>query len=357
MANLMKFTDSQVIAIINHDKRLHLSYSNNNIDPSRSHLNYSIPVNCAGLSAKEYYKKILDCSYIYGRNTKMGKNAVTAASWTITLPKELVPFPEKQQKFFEAVTDFITNRYGGYTLLAEVHNDEGHPKNPAHPNAAEWIGGLPHIHILFMPVVPINHDYIHFRTVKTKKSVKLSSGRYEFVQHFKLDESGNKIPVKNYAKSSDQYDIKLAADQMLNKMELQKFHKDLQSYLIKNNIDGAVYTGITAGTNYTIKDMKELTNRTGLTLDQVRTVMPSNNSLQSIVIQAEKLEALTQLIQEKDMTISALQNQVKLLTEKLNTLQLHTSEKVQSAPQGWGSSGWDEHTEKKYDNAIHFEEE
>lgn len=354
MANITKFTDSQITAIINHNKRMHYSYSNANIDTSRSHLNYEVPIDHFGLSVEEYYKKVLDTSYIYGRGTKRETEAITALSWVITLPKELIPFPEKQRIFFESVTEFVNHRYDGYTLLAEVHNDEGRPKNPDSPNAADWIGGLPHIHIMFMPVVPLEHDYMHFRTQKTKEVVKLPSGRYEFAKRFKLDKTGNRIPVKNYAKSSDQYNFKLSAAQIINKAELTNFHRDLQKYLIMKDIEGVVYTGTTrsGGTNYTVRELKEFTKYTGLTLDQVKELMPEKTALQSIVSQSKTIEHLSQLVREKDMTISTLQNQVETLT-----LQVHTSEKVQSAPQGWGASGWGEHTEKKYDNTIHFEED
>lgn len=357
MANLMKFTSKQVTMMINHTTRMHHTYANSNIDKNRTKLNYSIPIDHDGLSPKEYFQKMVKESYLYGRGTKREKTAVTAASWVITAPKEIVGFPDKEEAFFQAVTEFVSKRYG-YTILSEVHYDEGRPKNPDHPNPAEWIGGAPHVHILFLPITPIDHEQVHYKTVKTKSAIRLESGRYEYQYRFKLDENGQKIPLKNYAKASDQYDMKISADQVLNKVELQFFHKDLGRFLWENNIDGAVYTGVTGDSNYSIKQLKEFTNYTGLTLDQVRELMPEKNILESIVRQADTIEYLQNLVLEKNMTISHLQTEITDLTEKVHslTLQMESLEKQQTVAHDWGSSSWGKRT-RNQTTTIHFEED
>ena len=63
--------------------------------------------------------------------------------------------------------------------------------------------GRPHIHIVFIPVTDLNHDRVHFRSARSSEAVRLPSGRYEYGFRFKLDPSGEKIPVKNYARISN----------------------------------------------------------------------------------------------------------------------------------------------------------
>ena len=134
-------------------------------------------------------------------------------------------------------------------------------------------------------------------------------------------------------------------------MELQFFHKDLGRFLWKNNIDGAVYTGVTGDSNYPIKQLKEFTNHTGLTLDQVRELMPEKNILESIVRQADTIEYLQNLVLEKNMTISHLQTEITDLTEKVESL-----EKQQTVAHDWGSSTWGKRT-RNQTTTIHFEED
>ena len=48
---------------------------------------------------------------------------------------------------------------------------------------------------------------------------------------------------------SDYYDTKISGADVLNKAELQHFHKDLAEYFKKNNLPGAdsIYSGKTDG--------------------------------------------------------------------------------------------------------------
>lgn len=339
MANVQKYTDNQIYSILRHNGRTNHNYSNQEIDPSRTHLNYSIPIDHNGLSPTEYYKKVLDESYIYGRGSSREKKAITAASWIITLPKELLGNAQKEHDFFSAVTSFLQERYT-YIISADCHYDESR---------------MPHLHATFLPITDLDHERVHYRTQKTKEAIRLESGRYEYGYRFKLDKNSEKIPVTNYAKLSDLYDKKVDASSVLNKIELSHFHADLQDYLIKNNIEGKVLTGTTDGMNFSVKKLKEFTANTGYTLDQIKESMTQKTLLESYIDKDAKVKSLEQALLEKNQTIDVLQNKITELQEGIQKQEFEHPSSTWNQSNEWGNSGWNSDTSKH--NTIHFEEE
>ena len=295
MANLMKFTAEDVATICGHNGRTHEQYSNPDIDKSKTHLNYSFTMTHKGKDF-DHYKKIIGENYLYGRGSKREAGAVTAASWVVSAPEEIIGDLHKEHDFFEAVFCFVSERYGPDNIINNaVHYDEK---------------GAPHIHIMFVPVTDIDHDQIHFKTIRTKQAVVKESGRIEFGFRYKLDENGERIPLKNYAKMSDYYDRKISANDVLNKLELQQFHKNLQSYLDEHGNEGKVITGATGGTSYSVKDLKEFSQATGMNLKDIKELDRSKPILQSFVEQQQKNVILEQTVKEKDTAISRLQTKV-----------------------------------------------
>lgn len=294
MASVDKFTDDAVTAMIEHNGRYRSSYSNEQIDPERTHLNYSIGAEHGKLTEFEYYKHLLGEKYLYGRGSQREKDAITAIGWVVTLPKEIYGNPEKEKKFFAAVHDFISQRYGN-VISSHVHYDEG---------------GLPHIHTLCIPCTQLDHDRVQFKTYKTKNFVITDTGRYEYEYKFKFDDAGQKIKLKNAAKMSEYYDEKVSANDVLNPIELKHFHPDLQAYLDAQGIEGKVSTGTTGGVNFSVKELKEFTERTGLTLTDIREMQHEENLLQSFVSkdgQIRELEKLIEVLQEHQITPEMLE--------------------------------------------------
>lgn len=332
---MKKYTDSQLYPLLRHNGRDHSTYSNIDIDSQKTPLNYSIPIDHNGLSPVQYYQKILDESYIYGRGTSREKKTITAVSWIITLPEELLGNKEQETIFFQTVHDFLLYRYK-YLIRSDIHYDEA---------------GLPHIHALIIPVTHLDHEKIHYKTVKTKNAIQTPSGRYEYSYRFKLDETGNKIPVKNYAKISDFYDQKIDANTVLNRIELVNFHRDLQQYLINHKISGKVLTGTTGGTNFSVQELKEFTANTGLTLDQLKETMTHTNILESYADKVTEIKTLKHTILEKNKEIDFLQN--KIIELQNGVQEYDQNKKLQSweHTDSWGNSGWDSQ------KIIHFEEE
>ena len=305
MADLEKFTDDAIVMLLKHDERELKNDSNTDIVPTKSDLNYSIPCNTQGLSDRAYYKQLVDDSYLYGRGTSRGAEAVTCCSWVVTLPREVSDYrnvgkdeiirlnPESEKAFFEGVHSFIEERYGT-CFHCKIHYDEG---------------GQPHGHYFVVPRTTLDHDKVHYKTTKSHTAIKTESGRYEFQHDFKTDENGQRIPLNNYARMSDYYDYKISGADVFNKAELQHFHGDMKAYLQAHNVPGAdfVYTGKTGGKNMTVASMKEFTKATGLTIDEVKELQLSKEQIQ-------------ELIQTKDTTIIHLQDEVHQKDSKISDL-------------------------------------
>ncbi|MGN0408899.1 MAG: plasmid recombination protein [Candidatus Fimousia sp.] len=294
MASIDKFTHDAMSNMLRHNDRKTINPGNKDIDRERSALNYSFPLDYGGLTGYEYYKRLVDEKYLYGRGSAREKCAVTGCGWVVTLPKEIHGYPEKEKAFFKGVFDFISTRYGKENIINNaVHYDEA---------------GLPHIHVIFSPVTKLNHDVVQYKTVKTTQAIKLASGRYEYTYRFKLNEKGEKIKLKNYARMSDYYDEKIDCNSVLNKIELRNFHPDLQKYLTEHGIEGAVITGKT-GTNFTVNELKTFTAHTGMHLEEVKMLQGDKSLLESFVERDKKVVKLEEKLRKKEALIESLKGE------------------------------------------------
>lgn len=315
MAEVEKHTSEAMVMIMKHNERELKNDANTDIIEERSQLNYSIPLDHGGLTDRQYFKKIVDDSYLYGRGSTRESEAVTSFSWVITLPKEVSDYtvidkavtgyinPTEEKQFFEGAVRFVSDRYGAENVVHnKIHYDEA---------------GQPHIHIYVVPRKELDHDLVHYKTVKTKEAIQTDTGRWEFKYRYKLDTNGERIPIKNYAKMSDYYDTKLSCKEIINTVELKHFHPDFAEYLRKNNLPGAagVYTGVTGGKNISVSAMKEFTKTTGMTIDEAKALQRDKDILQG------KVTSL-------NMDVSSLQSEVALKDRYISTLKdrIHTME-------------------------------
>lgn len=319
--------------IFRHNNRNTLEPSNIDIDPERTKDNYSFEMDHGGLSDYAYYKKRVDACYLYGRGTKREKNAITGFGIVTTLPRELRGHPDKEKEFFKGVYDFYCERYGAENVINNaVHYDEA---------------GLPHLHLIIIPVTSIDHDVIRYKTRLTKETKRLDCGRYEFKYTYVTDASGERIPVKNYARLSDYYDEKIDAYAVLNKAELRMLHRDMQDYLEDHNIDGKVITGTTGGINFTVKELKAFTKETGLTLDDVKTLTKDKSLLVDLIEKTNKITDLEATIKKKDEKIKELEEKVRKQEIQLTHDKDH--EIASDHTKGWNrSSGWGKEHDKDY---------
>lgn len=190
MASVTKFEAGAVCAQLRHNSRAVANPSNPDIDPERSHLNVSL-LEPRSVSDYDYFLQRKAELYCYNR-----KDVKVAAAWIVTAPEDLRPDQELQ--FFQETSAFLQERYGRENAIqSKVHYDEG---------------GRPHLHYVFIPVVP------------------------------DLKHGGEKI----------------CANDVLNPQELRCFHPALQKYLADAGIKCSVLTGITReiGGSVSVKDLK-----------------------------------------------------------------------------------------------------
>lgn len=332
MAEYEKFKDEAMSMLLKHSVREITNDKNIDIIPEKSGLNYSFPMEYGNKTAEEYYRELVGNSYLYGRGSQREKDAITCCSWCITLPKEISDYStvskdqiiklneEEEMRFFQGALDFINQRYPGCLLKADLHYDEG---------------GQPHGHYYLCMRKELDHDLVHYKTTKPNKTsekkrenwvkkedcylnkknekvaVKTESGRWEYVYDFVLDENGEKIPLKNYAKVSDFYDYKLAAAEIMNPIELANFHPDFAKFLKDNDLPGAdsVYTKKTGGKNISVQSLKEITRSTGMTLDQIKSLQLEQISLQ------EQLSS-------KELELTSIRQKYVEVCEQLETVKL-----------------------------------
>lgn len=299
------------MTLLKHDLRKLKNDSNADIDSQWSNLNYAISCNMEGLTDLQYYKKIVEKAYIYGRGSQREADAVTCCSWVVTLPKEISDYgtiskerplrinPEKETAFFQGVYDFIQNRYAT-CFHAVIHYDEA---------------GQPHGHFFLVPRVAIDHELIRNKTQKTHIAEKLPSGRWQYKVKLCKDSQGNVIPLSNYAKASDSYEWKISAADVFCKAELQNWHKDLSDYLRRLQIPGADYVcnGKTARKNISVKSMKELKALTGLSIEELKELQLNRDQLQKITATKDRnLIQLLRQMQQKENELTDLHRQMEM---------------------------------------------
>lgn len=124
-----------------------IKYGNQNIDLTRSHLNYNLAP-----ERENQYGFIMDrCKEVYCLKRS---DVNRMCSCIVTAPKDLKE--EEHERFFKATYDFLAARYGGKdaenVVSAYVHMDEGSP----------------HIHFAF---VPIHYDKSKERWAVSAKNV------------------------------------------------------------------------------------------------------------------------------------------------------------------------------------------
>ena len=115
MAHLTKYTKGQLPHLLKHDSRAkdrngeYIRFGNQEIDTSRTHLNYNLHERNDGLSDYEYIKQRGE-KYL-AKNVVNRSNVNWAGSWVITLPESLREAPEEaQKKFFIVAHDFLVRR-------------------------------------------------------------------------------------------------------------------------------------------------------------------------------------------------------------------------------------------------------
>lgn len=208
MAHMMKHTKASCGHMFAHFDRKAEHISNENLDRTRTHLNYNL-ADHQQMDQGEFVRQ--RCSEVRCQNRK---DINVMCSWVVTAPKDLPA--NEHRAFFENTFDFLEKRYGKEnTVSAHVHMDEV----------------TPHLHYAFVPVV---HDVKHDRD---KVSAKERVSRTD-LQTFHKDLSGylekalgHEVNVLNEATKEGNKSIEvLKRESAINKVaELEKQVNVLQA--------------------------------------------------------------------------------------------------------------------------------
>lgn len=217
MASIDKYTDTAAFAIIGHvDRSLNYEHmSNQDIAFERSHLNEQLSPE-RDCTSYEYYQKLIQGCYVYGRN-----DVKTLAGVIITLPHDTPQ--EYAGEFFRLSYEFLNERYCGQNAVVscQVHNDEA----------------VPHMHYLFVPV--------------TRNTDKRGQSRY-------VERPADGPDTR---REVEKYPLKISASDVLTRQSYLTFHDDFQRFLNEHGCPGTVKSGVTAaqGRSMTVRELKRET--------------------------------------------------------------------------------------------------
>lgn len=129
-------------SIIQHNKREHARYSNEDIDLSKTHLNTTMEQKTAD-ECYQYFKDRLN-KLDNTTNTNFRKDRVEAIGVEFTIPKEI-----DSSKFEEFAYRYLCDKYGKENIIsADCHRDEVHD----YLDNGEVKESLEHIHAVVIPV-------------------------------------------------------------------------------------------------------------------------------------------------------------------------------------------------------------
>lgn len=131
MAHCSKFVRAATGGMfIHYDRTANHQLSNQEIDSSRTHLNYNLAAQDQPLAQSTFLKKRLGEVITNGRKTQN-----VMCDWVITLPAEVKK--DDEGLFFQGTYDYLADKYGRENVIsAYVHQDET----------------TPHMHFAFVPV-------------------------------------------------------------------------------------------------------------------------------------------------------------------------------------------------------------
>ena len=263
MAELTKFGASEVFAHIRHDMReipAKKSYGNEDIDPSLTKRNYSLlEGRCHNAKEANTYRKELEKElYKYNR-----KNLVHAIEICVQCPSDC---PEEQKDvFFRETYKYICSTLPmgeRCVFVAQVHVDERHYSPTGKMISKD------HLHIMYVPAV---------------KDTKHTGFEY-----------------------------RLCADQLTKKARLKAFHPGLQKHLEAAGIHATVYrkkSGDGKAVSLSVDQLKELTQKTGITLDHNLTVDELADIINTNILQTKQIQAFQAELSKKESLIKSIQTQ------------------------------------------------
>ena len=267
-----KYKRENLKGIYRHNERRNKHYSNININPELSHLNYSLK------DCKHSYEKEFDLiKNKYNLKGQIKTVSNIACEYIITSDKEYFNSIgiDETKRYFETAYRFVCeykNLGEQYILSAKVHMDEE----------------TPHMHLVFIPVV-----------------------------HTK-DKKGNcidKIACSEFWKAKDSY---------------RQLQNAFYNYMVANNFE-LERGNPSERVHLSVEDYKKITNfeESKILLQDVKLELPDTPDISSFkkLMKNRDEKIQEQIIKPKDKAIKELQDQNALLTLTLNK-QMKTVDKA-----------------------------
>ena len=267
-----KYKRENLKGIYRHNERRNKNYSNKNINPKLSHLNYSLK------DCKHSYEKEFDLiKEKYNLKGQIKTVSNIACEYIITSDKEYfnsIGIVETK-RYFETAYKFVCeykNLGEQYILSAKVHMDEE----------------TPHMHLVFIPVVH----------TKDKKGNNI-----------------DKIACSEFWKAKDSY---------------RQLQDAFYNYMVANNFE-LERGNPSERVHLSVEDYKKITNfeESKILLQDVKLELPDTPDISSFkkLMKNRDDKIQEQIIKPKDKAIKELQEQNTLLTLTLNK-QMQTVDKA-----------------------------
>ena len=267
-----KYKRENLKGIYRHNERRNKNYSNKNINPELSHLNYSLK------DCKHSYEKEFDLiKEKYNLKGQIKTVSNIACEYIITSDKEYFNSigMDETKRYFETAYKFVyeyKNLGEQYILSAKVHMDEE----------------TPHMHLVFIPV-------IH---TKDKKGNSI-----------------DKIACSEFWKAKDSY---------------RQLQDAFYNYMVANNFE-LERGNPSERVHLSVEDYKKITNyeESKILLQDVKLELPDTPNISSFkkLMKNRDDKIQEQIIKPKDKAIKELQEQNALLTLTLNK-QMQTVDKA-----------------------------
>lgn len=263
MAEIKKWNASQVLPIIRHNLRNFEdgnSSGNDAIQPELTSKNYSlIDRGKTCKEVNEYRKEINKSCFKYNR-----KNLIHSIEVLVQCPADC-PQEQKQSFFQESFEHICSTLPMGErcVFLAQVHMDEKHLA----PDGT--VISKDHLHVMYVPAVK---DTKH-----------------------------------------DGFQYKLCADELTKRKNLKEFHPALQKRLDEKGIHATVYSkkdGDGKSIGLSVKQLKEITEKTGVTLDRSLTVDDLAKILSKNIELSRTIEHSNSTVVQLQETVVQLQSQI-----------------------------------------------
>lgn len=279
---LIKYKQGEVLAHIRHDLRqlpAGKSYGNESVDLSLSHHNTKLIDRGSTAEEVNRYRKSFERSiFQYNR-----RGLVKAVELVIQCPDDC-PI-EQRALFFQTVLDWYCDTYlpagKDCVFLAEIHRDE--------------------------------HKF-----VETENGTRDISKEHLHIAY---------VPAIQAGKKHSNYQYRLCADALTKKSVLRELHASLQAELDSKRIQATVYKKKNGDGNgktipLSVKQLKAITNQTGivldhsLTVDELAGILAKNVELKETLSAKEKtIAAIKEENAKKKTTLSIDPEKVKLKTQ------------------------------------------